>query len=235
MVAEDKVGVSLGDGDSDGDGDGDGSGGDADADVTNKSPDATKPLVSLSWRDVQVTATVVGVANSVCCEIFPKLDDRLPHRRGVRTAFHLAPKGLGVAARVAGGRGRGGVGAVQGGAVAMRHHHHHHHVGVSAGALHGLAHSSRIIGKSRPVVSLGGRMGQQGGGASAALPAVHRRIHVGNGMAKNLQCPICQKPFTKTTYLKRHILSHSGVKPYKCDICGWGEQIAGFFSPPLYQ
>ena len=35
-------------------------------------------------------------------------------------------------------------------------------------------------------------------------------------------CPICKKTFSKATYLKRHILSHSSVKPYKCDICNWG-------------
>ena len=37
------------------------------------------------------------------------------------------------------------------------------------------------------------------------------------------KCHICGRGFNKTTYLKRHILSHSSVKPYKCNICNWGK------------
>lgn len=36
-------------------------------------------------------------------------------------------------------------------------------------------------------------------------------------------CPICKKVFTKAAYLKRHIMAHSVVKPYKCEICNWGK------------
>ena len=35
-------------------------------------------------------------------------------------------------------------------------------------------------------------------------------------------CHICGRSFHKMTYLKRHIQSHSSVKPFKCKICGWG-------------
>ena len=44
------------------------------------------------------------------------------------------------------------------------------------------------------------------------------------GVEKPVQnCPICKKSFSKAAYLKRHVLSHSTVKPYKCDVCNWGE------------
>ena len=40
-----------------------------------------------------------------------------------------------------------------------------------------------------------------------------------SGSAEKVQnCPICNKSFTKTSYLKRHIASHSNIKPFKCEI-----------------
>lgn len=42
------------------------------------------------------------------------------------------------------------------------------------------------------------------------------------GGQKLKRCPICNAGFNKGTYLKRHIASHSQNKPHKCDICGWG-------------
>ena len=45
-----------------------------------------------------------------------------------------------------------------------------------------------------------------------------------NGAEKPIKhCPICKKSFSKAAYLKRHIQSHSSVKPYKCEICNWGK------------
>ena len=43
------------------------------------------------------------------------------------------------------------------------------------------------------------------------------------GGQKLKRCPICNAGFNKGTYLKRHIASHSQNKPHKCDICGWGQ------------
>lgn len=37
-----------------------------------------------------------------------------------------------------------------------------------------------------------------------------------------LKCDKCNATFKKTTYLKRHILTHTDEKPFKCDICNWG-------------
>ena len=37
------------------------------------------------------------------------------------------------------------------------------------------------------------------------------------------KCHICGRGFHKATYLRRHLQSHSSVKPYKCEICGWGK------------
>ncbi|TRY75739.1 hypothetical protein TCAL_01652 [Tigriopus californicus] len=44
----------------------------------------------------------------------------------------------------------------------------------------------------------------------------------GGGASNGMKCHFCGKSFSKATYLKRHIQSHSTVKPHKCDICGWG-------------
>ena len=52
------------------------------------------------------------------------------------------------------------------------------------------------------------------------------------GVEKPVQnCPICKKSFSKAAYLKRHVLSHSTVKPYKCDVCNWGELFVLLLSP----
>ena len=36
------------------------------------------------------------------------------------------------------------------------------------------------------------------------------------------KCHICNKVFSDTTRMKRHLLSHSDKKPFKCHLCGWG-------------
>lgn len=33
-------------------------------------------------------------------------------------------------------------------------------------------------------------------------------------------CPICEKAFNSTSNFYQHVLTHAGVRPYKCDICG---------------
>lgn len=33
-------------------------------------------------------------------------------------------------------------------------------------------------------------------------------------------CPICEKVFNSTSNFYQHVLTHAGIRPYKCDICG---------------
>ncbi len=168
------------------------------------------PLISLPWQNIRVSATVVGVANGgVECELYPRLDERLPHRKGVRAALQINPKVVGK------GKAKAAAGAA---AAALRPH--------PGGALHGLSQASRAaLNKSRVVAGGVRHQHQQKAAAvTSALVGGHRRVNLGNGVDKSMQCPICRKGFTKTTYLKRHIQAHSGVRPHKCEICGWGER-----------
>ncbi|MBE7326127.1 C2H2-type zinc finger protein, partial [Nocardioides sp. Y6] len=36
----------------------------------------------------------------------------------------------------------------------------------------------------------------------------------------HMVCDVCGKCFAKTFYLERHVMSHMGVKPFKCNECG---------------
>jgi uncharacterized Zn-finger protein len=44
-------------------------------------------------------------------------------------------------------------------------------------------------------------------------------IHLPSGQKK---CHICAKVFCDASRIKRHLLSHSGKKPFLCPLCGWG-------------
>ena len=68
-------------------------------------------------------------------------------------------------------------------------------------------------GKVQSGVAKGPAGGRGPGGKGVPL--------VGGGGPK--KCHICGRGFNKMTYLKRHIQSHSSIKPYQCEICGWGE------------
>ena len=118
--------------------------------------DMEKPLVSVEWQDVSVTATVLGISSTPAMPyaVYPKFDEKLPYRRGIKAPLNLAK----------------------------------------------LANMNKKI----------------------ALTVAKNGNDTAEGDKTIKKCHICGRGFNKTTYLKRHILSHSKVKPYKCEICAWG-------------
>ncbi|XP_014471777.1 PREDICTED: zinc finger protein 253-like [Dinoponera quadriceps] len=45
----------------------------------------------------------------------------------------------------------------------------------------------------------------------------HRRFKHGHGSIST--CILCQKTFTSVSNFYQHVLTHAGIRPYKCDIC----------------
>ena len=37
---------------------------------------------------------------------------------------------------------------------------------------------------------------------------------------RQFKCTVCAKAFDRQSDLRRHLLKHTGEKPYKCDMCG---------------
>lgn len=36
---------------------------------------------------------------------------------------------------------------------------------------------------------------------------------------RQFECTVCHKTFKRRSHLKEHMITHSGVRAYKCDIC----------------
>lgn len=65
---------------------------------------------------------------------------------------------------------------------------------------------------------------------SKALCVRHEKTHHGSGdgnggaettsssLARRFPCPICQKLFNRQSYLKTHMIVHTGDKPFECDV-----------------
>ena len=45
---------------------------------------------------------------------------------------------------------------------------------------------------------------------------IHHRLHTG----QRFHCEVCKKPFVDKAEMKRHMVIHSDLRPYKCDTCG---------------
>lgn len=45
----------------------------------------------------------------------------------------------------------------------------------------------------------------------------HRRFK--HGQTKILTCVLCQKAFPSSSNFYQHVLTHAGIRPYKCDVC----------------
>ncbi len=163
-------------------------------------PPDDKPLIAINWSEMDVTAKLVTNAApaGILVErfaVYPKLDDRLPHRRmikplSMKNKFRMQQQ-------------------------------QKNHVTVAGSPLKGppagLPPAVKNVSK-----------------APGSGPTVARRMSNGSGNGEKVKrCHICGKGFNKSTYLKRHIQAHSSVKPYKCDICGWGMYIrpGKHFSP----
>jgi len=48
----------------------------------------------------------------------------------------------------------------------------------------------------------------------------HEEIHAST--ARNIQCHLCGAKFKAQKYLRKHLLSHTNIKPFTCDVCGKG-------------
>jgi len=164
----------------------------------------TRPLIAISWSDMQITAKLVtnsappGGANMFTerYQVYPKLDDRLPHRGIVKARKNVTATAAAMAQMQAMRRkvpappqfpppappGKPCVATARPAAIPTNPH------------------------PATPVSS----------------PPKMSNGNAAPGGQKLKRCPICNAGFNKGTYLKRHIASHSQNKPHKCDICGWG-------------
>ncbi|KAG6439179.1 hypothetical protein O3G_MSEX000555 [Manduca sexta] len=48
----------------------------------------------------------------------------------------------------------------------------------------------------------------------------HRRLHA--AARHTHACRVCDKRFTTASNMQRHMFSHTGLKPFKCEMCGKG-------------
>ncbi|ODM91848.1 Zinc finger and SCAN domain-containing protein 10 [Orchesella cincta] len=47
-----------------------------------------------------------------------------------------------------------------------------------------------------------------------------KQSHVSSSITPKLHCPHCSKSFERNYNFRRHLVTHSGVRPYSCEICG---------------
>lgn len=161
-------------------------------------PHSSSPLISIPWSNMEMSVSLLNTVSTQTYQVFPQLDDRLPSRKSLRTMKKL---------------------------LALKQQQQHQQQQqlrqkqtqppAKSNGTTIKAHVSPGLPKAAPRH------------AAATTPNETDLGSLG-ASAGPMKCHICGKSFSKATYLKRHIQSHSTVKPHKCDICGWGETFFAF-------
>ena len=172
-----------------------------------------KPLIAINWESVRLSVSLVNTAVSTDYEVFPTLDEKLPSRRSIRS---MKLKKF-MAMKPPPGHAAASQATAPSGLVLPA-------PGQGLLSLTSLPAARPRASPAKPTAAA----------AAAAKPVQNGANHNTGGRVAQGEitksCHICGKGFSKTTYLKRHILSHSSVKPYKCEICGWGKKVIGEFN-----
>ena len=147
----------------------------------------SKPLISLHWADVSVTAKLVsqgapaGIVNERYA-VYPQMDEKMPYRRGIKTMGIRAKMNANMPNKFHPGGGR-----------LVPHGGSHHRRGIASVA----------PGPKQQLVShLKQRQQNQGQGQGSTSMGQ-------NGTGKAMKhCHICGRGFNKATYLVRRKIKH---------------------------
>jgi len=172
-----------------------------------------KPDVALEWNNINIKFKIVSQDfhnNDDEYDLYPSLDPQAPSNRSVAMQKRLLWRTVNkdtLSGYIGSSGGSGG--------SSERSGDNHSVTSSSANSEHGDTEKpAKVKVKTKAKTSV-----TNGSNNKPAVPSSTN----GDGSAEKVQnCPICNKAFTKTSYLKRHIASHAKVGPFKCEICDWG-------------